>query len=206
MESNGSSLNNSEPREKSFAAPDRFQKALRSAVCTNMGLVTLQYSARLDLCLIATAGMDLARSLAVMMPIRTALRLNHRAGCHVPCAVAMVSIRGHSSAIHLYKPIRLRCSMCAPPFFLTLFEETITRNMKMLLFFLTVFSVLAAVLPFISSEIRKTRKTKLTKHYKQGQHFKCDQSLHHEGIHLLFHYTSLIFDSALRAVWGNCGI
>ncbi len=152
---------------------------MRSAVCTNMGLVTLWCSAGLDLHLIATAGMDLTRSLAVMMPIRTALRLNHRAGCHVPCAVAMVSIRGHSSAIHLYKLIRLRCSACVPSLSLSLFEETITRNMKTLLFFLTMFSVLAAVLPFISSKVntaKKTKTTKLTKHYKQVQHFECDQS------------------------------
>ncbi len=72
---------------KSFAAPDRFQKTLRSAVCTNMGLVTLWCSARLDLHLIATAGMDLVGTLAVMMLIRTALFFKHRAGCHVPYAL-----------------------------------------------------------------------------------------------------------------------
>lgn len=123
---------------KSFAATDRFQKALRSVVYTSMGLITLWCSVGLDLRLIAITGMDLARSLAVMMPIRTALRLNHRAGRHVPCAVAMVSIRGHSSAIHLYRLIRLRCSSCVPSLFLSLFEETITRNRKLLLFFLTM--------------------------------------------------------------------
>ncbi len=185
---------------------------MRSAVCTNMGLVTLWCSAGLDLHLIATAGMDLARSLAVMMPIRTALRLNHRAGCHVPCAVAMVSIRGHSSAIHLYKLIRLRCSACVPSLSLSLFEETITRNMKTLLFFLTMFSVLAAVLPFISSKVNTAKKTKqqsllnTTSKYSISNVIKVFNCLHHEGIHLLFHYTSLIFDSALRAVWGNCTI
>lgn len=144
-----------------------------------MGLLTLWCSAGLDLHLIASAGMDLVGTLAVIMPIRTALCFKQRAGCHVPYAVAMISIRGHSSAIHLYKLIHLRCSACVPSLFLSLFEEMITRNMKTLLFFLTMFYVLAAVLPFISSKIntaKKTKTTKLTKHYKQAQHFKCAKS------------------------------
>ncbi len=121
--------------------------------------------------------MDLVGTLAVMMLIRTALFFKHRAGCHVPYAVAMVSIRGHSSVIHLYKLIRLRCSACVPSLFLSLFEEMITRNMKTLLFFLTMFNVLAAVLPFILSKIntaKKTTTTSLLNTTKQAQHFKCD--------------------------------
>ncbi len=180
---------------KSFAAPDRFQKTLRSAVCTNMGLVTLWCSARLDLHLIATAGMDLVGTLAVMMLIRTALFFKHRAGCHVPYTVAMVSFRGHSSVIHLYKLIRLRCSACVPSLFLSLFEEMITRNMKTLLFFLTMFNVLAAVLPFILSKINTAKKQKqqsllnTTSKHSISNVIKVFHCLYHEGIHFLFHYT-----------------
>lgn len=118
-----------------------------------MGLVTLQSWSCVLLLLLGWIW----KSMSVIMPIRTALHLNHGVGCHVLFVVAMVRIRGQSFAIHLYRLIHLRCSVCHPPLFL--FKETITRNIKMLLFFLTMFSVLADVLPFPSSKINKDKTT-----------------------------------------------
>lgn len=137
------------------------------------------------------------------MPVTTKLRWSHGAGCHVPCVVAMASIRGDSPGhsplqtdsfemqlMHLFS---LLLSLS-----LSLFEKVITQNMKMRLFSasdLHRLDFISKINKSIHTKIIETQQ-RFTKYYKHAHYFKSDPScLHYGCFHLLFHYMSLIFDS-----------